>query len=231
MKTVERKFNEAVELAATWKAALQSEEINPAALSDYALDYLLEVARLFDAKKLLEFGSGRSTELFLKNGYQVISIEDSEEWQEHTLKSIGKNFIKNLQLNYMPLQTRFLGGVPFKNWSFNKALIDYVERADIILIDSPYFLGDRIYTTINALKYARPGVPIILDDARVMALDRLGTYLTGRNESICYQRLDIDHGFGFYLKTNHSRLKYNHTPIEFARGFRRYFNFHLLPAR
>ena len=98
-------------------------------------------------KTILEFGSGKSSEL-LSQFYNVISVEDDDKW------------LNKYKTTYIHINTIGKGEYDFKNL-YNKIKdIDY----DLLIVDGPNNNREEVINHTNLLK---SDIPIIWDDTQV----------------------------------------------------------------
>lgn len=97
--------------------------------------------------KVLEFGSGRSTIWFLKNGCAVTSIEHSSSWFKIVCGMIKSNKFEKIKYIYAESDNEYVSP-------------NITGQFDIILIDGRC----RYQSFINNIKYIKPGGLVYIDN-------------------------------------------------------------------
>jgi precorrin-6B methylase 2 len=97
--------------------------------------------------KVLEFGSGRSTIWFLKNGCTVTSIEHSSDWFEIVYSKIKSSKFKKIKYIHAKSDDEYVSP-------------NITGQFDIILIDGRC----RSKSFINSIKYIKPGGLVYIDN-------------------------------------------------------------------
>ena len=196
--------------------------VAPAALPDEALTFLREVCLFLGAKKVFEFGSGRSTRTFLEAGCAVTSLEDSERWMGETTQNLPAGFVDRHHASVEPLRVVWRGGVPFRDWKLNTQLKASLGEADLVLVDSPLSTGYRISTLCCALTHA-PGAVVILDDARIGALAKFSNRLARQNPSrLLHRRVPVGHTFDCFARVGEGALDRSMSLVESLKAWRRF---------
>jgi hypothetical protein len=193
----------------------------PAALPDASLDFLIEVCTKLGIQRIFEFGSGRSTKALLSHKFSVTSLEDNQYWMNQTLKTLEENEKINHTAFVKPLKTRFLGLFPVFDWNISSELAKSISEADLILVDSPYYVPYRESTLWSALKYSK-GAFVIIDDTRIPTLQRFCNRLFLSNPSLIHTRVGVGHSFDIFYHKSEEKLHLNHSIMDIAKGWRRY---------
>jgi hypothetical protein len=194
-----------------------------AALPAASLEFLLELCRKISAKRVFEFGSGRSTQEFLGAGYSVFSLEDSSFWLSKTVESLGGDGARLHESAVSMLKTRMVGGFPVLGWRIDKELKEQLGRADLILVDSPHFTPFREATLCASLQYG-PQALTVLDDTRIPTVSRFCDRLANQNPQLLHKRVAVGHGFDLFFRTDPLRpLVCGVGFYETLKGWRRYF--------
>lgn len=175
-------------------------------------------------ERVFEFGSGRSTETFLRLGCQVRSIEDSGEWLEKTRQSLMSVGLERASWSpsLLPLQGRWDAGVPFRSWLLNETLQKELAAAELVLIDSPAHPPSREMALLDTLRSGNRGI-VLLDDAGIPTLTRFCERIRQSNPTVQGMRLDLDHGlYVFDLRQRGSTLCLSRGIVESLKAWRRY---------
>ena len=192
-----------------------------AALPNDSLVFLLDTCKILHVKRVFEFGSGRSTQALLKNGYSVTSLEDSEYWLNKTLENLSENEKAYHTTFVKPLKIRFLGLFPVMDWHIDSEIRQSINEADLILVDSPYYTPFRESTLWSSLKFANGSI-IILDDMRIPTLQIFCDRIKNSNESLVYNRVSVGHGLGIFYINPGVKLILNHSFIDIIKGWYRF---------
>jgi len=195
----------------------------PAALPDASLEFLLEVSERIQAKRVFEFGSGRSTKCLLSEGVEVCSLEDSDYWLKKSLDEIAGNLLAQHRGEVQPLQTKMLGCFPVLDWRVEGSLRASLAAADLVLVDSPYYTPFRESTLWTALQTCADAL-VIIDDTRIPTLRAFCDRIAARNPWIAHKRVKVGHGFDlFWCHGESSKLCLGHSMADCLKGWRRYF--------
>jgi len=182
---------------------------------------LEEVAALLPAgRSAFEFGSGRSTHSLRRASAGTASIEDSADWLSRTEQlegAIGQR------------ETDYSGVIPLTRcWnrlrpieSFNVAAqresLHRLQRAQLILVDSPPNPAKREHALFLAMDQAPAGAVIVLDDLEVQATSRFAHRLARQNaDRFRFWFLEIDHKLGVFLKMRSGRMRSRPSLREFV---------------
>jgi hypothetical protein len=194
-----------------------------AALPASSLEFLLELCRKIGAKRIFEFGSGRSTKAFLSAGYSVFSLEDSSFWLSKTVESLSGHEAKLHESAVSALETNMIGGFPVLGWRIDKRLEEQLGRADLILVDSPHFTPFREATLLASLQHG-PQSLIVLDDTRIPTLRRFCDGIASQNPRLLHRRVAVGHGFDLFHRVDPSEpLVRKQSLMDLVKGWRRYF--------
>ncbi|MCE0499233.1 MAG: class I SAM-dependent methyltransferase [Methylacidiphilales bacterium] len=172
---------------------------------------LKKICALSDAPiQAFEFGSGRSTLALRSACVGVTSVEDSAEWLAKT-EEFAAGFPKRDTdfTAVVPLTACPLGFLTCKSFDLDghSDLLRRLQLSGLILIDSPPNPATREHALILALRHARPGAIIVLDDLEIQTTFRFATRLGRDNsDSFDFLHVPIDHGLGFFEKKARSRL-------------------------
>lgn len=194
-----------------------------AALPACSLEFLLELCRKVGAKRIFEFGSGRSTKVFLSAGYSVFSLEDSSFWLSKTVESLSCREAKLHESAVSALETNMVGGFPVLGWRIDKKLRQELGRADLILVDSPHFTPFREATLFASLQHG-PQALIVLDDTRIPTLRRFCGDIASQNPQLLHRSVAVGHGFDLFhrVKTDLPLVRRQNL-VDLVKGWRRYF--------
>lgn len=174
--------------------------------------FLEEVAALLPAgSSAFEFGSGRSTHSLRRTSAGTASVEDSAVWLTRT-EQLGDAMPKR--------ETDFSDVIPLTRcWnrlrpieSFNVAAqresLQRLQRAKLILVDSPPNPAKREHALFLAMDQAPTGAVIVLDDLEVSATCRFAQRLAEQNaDRFRFWLLDIDHKLGVFLKLRSGKMR------------------------
>jgi len=196
---------------------------NLEALPESALQWLLDFADLVHARSVFEFGSGRSTSVFLKHGLKVSCLEDSSHWLDQTISCIPANHLCMLTTHCARLRLKWFHGSPIRGWE-NRDFETQIHSADIILIDSPNFTPFRERVLVQTL--AKVTVPVIIDDISVPTISRFCDRIRVLNPGILHARVPIGHGFDVFWNVDGHPLAYKRTVFEVLRAWRRFAIFY-----
>lgn len=198
---------------------------NYAALPNDSLEFLLNTCKTLGIKKVFEFGSGRSTKALLENNIQVVSLENNDFWLNDTKTKLNENEKSIYYSESHPLQIKFLGLFPVLDWKMNSTLLNKLSEAELVLVDSPYYVPFRESTLWTCLNYCKNAV-IILDDTRIPTLQKFCNRLAKTNPDIIHQRINVGHSFDLFFIENQKtkNLKLNHSFWDIIKGWRRYFH-------
>jgi predicted O-methyltransferase YrrM len=151
------------------------------ALAADALQFLAELVRGLRPHHIVEFGSGRSTRMFLeasRGQVPVCRISSVDHDPDFCVALDTLPDRERVKLLLAPLVLRNFAGDLLACYRFTASDL-IAPTADLVLIDGPpAALGGREGTLLNALALSRPGTIIVLDDAareqEDAALRRLG---------------------------------------------------------
>lgn len=166
------------------------------ALPDSALACLRTLlARTPEIRAVFEFGSGRSTRLFLEAGAEVTSLEDSAHWLADTRAALPAELVPRWTSACQPLDRVWHHGAPFTSWRLDGALTAKLAAADLVLIDSPVLPPMREHALLLALRHAR-GALIVVDDANIPAVARFCRRFAARH-ALPHHFSPMGHGLFF----------------------------------
>jgi hypothetical protein len=167
-----------------------------------------------------EFGSGRSTHSLRRTSAATASVEDSADWLDRT---------EQLQDAIKKRETDFSEVIPLTRcWnrlrpieSFNVAAqresLQRLQRAKLILVDSPPNPAKREHALFLAMDQAPAGAVIVLDDLEVSATSRFSHRLARQNaDRFRFWLLNIDHKLGLFLKVRTGKMRSRPSVREFA---------------
>jgi len=168
----------------------------------------------------VEFGSGASTLSLRRTFAGVTSVEDSAEWIDKTerLPGIAPKRPED-KTRAVPLTRCHLGIIPFHSFDLDRRieLLQRIETADFILIDSPPNPATREHVLVSVLQHAKPGALILLDDTEVRATRRFAHRLARDNPTLIeLTEIPIDHGLALFQKKSMGHVGYHPTLREMA---------------
>jgi predicted O-methyltransferase YrrM len=189
-------------------------------------DLLKRLCRRFPSAPLaFELGSGRSTAALRSACRGVATVEDSPEWLQKTEELLGQVKKRDTDLTaVVPLSRCFLKLVPYRSFSLKKRpeLLERLAAADLILIDSPPNPATREHALVTALRHAKVGALIILDDMDVPATFRFAQRLARDNRAaVDFYAVQIDHILGVFQKTAAAKIAYRPSLREIIGAWRR----------
>ena len=158
-----------------------------------------------------EFGSGRSTHSLRRSSSATSSVEDSADWLNRT-EELADGIPKRPDdfSQVIPLTRCWNRLRPIE--SFNVAAqrdsLLRLQRAHLILVDSPPNPAKREHALFLALDQAPVGAVIVLDDLEVSATSRFAHRLARQNaDRFHFWLLEIDHQLGVFLKMRAGRMR------------------------
>jgi hypothetical protein len=193
-------------------AARSTEEVPAWILPPRSCGFLEQVAALLPpGSTAFEFGSGRSTHSLRRTSSGTASIEDSADWLTRT---------EQLESAIPKRDSDFSGVVPLTRcWnrlrpiqSFNVAVqrdsLLRLQKAKLILVDSPPNPAKREHALFLAMDQAPAGAVIVLDDLEVPATSRFAHRLARQNsDRFRFWLLEIDHQLGVFLKLRAGKMR------------------------
>ena len=193
-------------------AARSDAEIPAWVLPPRSCEFLERIAALLPAGHLaFEFGSGRSTHSLRRASAGAASIEDSGNYLART---------EGLENGIAKRDSDFSGVVPLTRcWnrlrpieSFNvlaqRESLERLQKAKLILVDSPPNPAKREHALFVAMDQAPVGAVIVLDDLEVGATSRFAHRLAGQNKDrFRFWLLEIDHKLGVFLKLRAGKMR------------------------
>ncbi len=196
---------------------------NNAALPDKSLEFLRELCETFRIRRVFEFGSGRSTKLFLDLGCFVSSLENSNFWMDDTLNSVPLDLRLRHKGFVRPLVPRFLGLFPVLDWKIDRDLQKEIENADLILIDSPYYTPYRESSLWQSLILGQDTI-IVVDDTSIPTVSRFCKRIADHNPTIKHLNVAIGHDFDLFLRQGNVKLTLGHSVTDSFKGWYRFFH-------
>jgi len=194
-----------------------------AALPKSSLEFLLEVSRRIGAKRVFEFGSGRSTQALLAGEHTVVSLEDSAYWMSKSLEALQPDERSRHRGSVSALRTKMHGGFPVLDWVLDDSVKRDIGLADLILVDSPHFTPFRESTLWASLQYG-PQALVILDDTRIPTLQSFCDRISSQNPQLLHRRVSVGHGFDLFHRGDSGRALHRKQSImDVLKGWRRYF--------
>lgn len=168
-------------------------------------NFLRDLASFFPEPPLaIEFGSGCSTHALRAVTSRTISIENSGEWLDRT--ELDTSSKRPSDATYVvPLRRLWNRWRLIETFDFasRPGILDLVQSAQLILVDSPPNPANREHALFTALRYASIGAIVVLDDLEVRAVKRFSQRLALQNRrSFRFWTVAIDHELGVFLKTD-----------------------------
>ncbi len=207
-------------------AGRPGEEIPAWILPPRSCEFLERVAALLPAgHAAFEFGSGRSTHSLRRASVSAASIEDSADYLART---------EALENGIAKRESDFSGVVPLTRcWnrlrpieSFNvlaqRESLERLQKAKLILVDSPPNPAKREHALFLAMDQAPAGAVIVLDDLEVNATSRFAQRLARQNaDRFRFWLVEIDHRLGIFLKQRAGRMRSRPSFREFVGAWMR----------
>ena len=180
-----------------------------------------EVAALLPAgSSAFEFGSGHSTHSLRRASAGTASIEDSPDWLGRTEQLEGAIGKREADFSAVIPLTRCwnrLRPIESFNVAAQRASLLRLQRARLILVDSPPNPAKREHALFLAMDQAPAGAVIVLDDLEVSATYRFAHRLARQNaDRFRFWFLEIDHKLGIFLKLRGGRMRSRPSLREFV---------------
>jgi hypothetical protein len=193
-------------------AAQSAEEVPAWILPPRSCEFLEKVAALLPpGSSAFEFGSGRSTHSLRRASAATTSVEDSADYLART---------ERLENGIAKRDSDFSGVVPLTRcWnrlrpiqSFNvlrqRESLERLQKARLILVDSPPNPAKREHALFLAMDQAPVGAVIVLDDLEVGATSRFAQRLARQNaDRFRFWFAEIDHRLGVFLKLRAGKMR------------------------
>lgn len=194
----------------------QGYEPRPWVLPEPSCEFVSKIgAALGPPATAFEFGSGAST-IVLRNTFAAVtSVEDSAEWLDKTEHLPGITPKRpDDKTRVVPLTRCHLGIIPYHSFDLDRRieLLQRLESADFVLIDSPTNPATREHTLVSVLQHAKPGAIVVLDDLEVRSTRRFAERL-GRDNAAMFDYFDvpIDKGMAIYWKKTMGHVGFHPT--------------------
>ncbi len=191
------------------------------ALPDQTLRLLRRIVEERAITRVFEFGTGRSSTLFLDCGCELTSLEDNPRWF-NSLTSNGARETRDLHHAMLRrLSFRVDGLAVFRGWRLDTATRERLRAAQLVLIDSPVFAPFRECALLDALRIA-PHALVVMDDARDDAVHGFCLRIATANR-LPHVYSDLDHGLFFTTRAGQParRIDGGRGSIETLRTWRR----------
>jgi hypothetical protein len=174
-------------------------------------DLLRRLCRRFPAAPdAFEFGSGRTTAALRSVCRGVVSVDDSAAALQKTEELSGQVPRRGTDLTaVIPLSRCWIKLVPCRSFSLKKRpeLVERLAAADLILVDRPVQPAARGHVLLTALRHAKVGALIVLDDLDVEATLAFAERLARDNRAaLGLFVLPIDHIVGVFQKTAAAKI-------------------------
>ena len=193
-------------------AAQSAEEVPAWILPPRSCEFLEKVAALLPpGSSAFEFGSGRSTHSLRRASAATTSVEDSADYLART---------EALENGIAKRDSDFSGVVPLTRcWnrlrpiqSFNvlrqRESLERLQKARLILVDSPPNPAKREHALFLAMDQAPVGAVVVLDDLEVSATSRFAQRLARQNaDRFRFWLAQIDHRLGVFLKLRAGKMR------------------------
>jgi hypothetical protein len=158
-----------------------------------------------------EFGSGRSTHSLRRSSSATSSVEDSGDWLKRTedlADAIPKRADDFSQVIPLTRCWNRLRPIESFNVAAQRDSLLRLQRAHLILVDSPPNPAKREHALFLALDQAPIGAVVVLDDLEVSATSRFAHRLARQNEDrFRFWLLEIDHQLGVFFKMRAGRMR------------------------
>lgn len=192
------------------------------ALPSASLAVMSECVTRLGVRRVFEFGTGRSTAMFLAAGCVVTAVEDSGAWLAETMDTLGPAERLRFTPFQLPLTRVWHRGAPMMSWPLPSPALAALAEAEFVLVDSPALPPFREHALALALGHAR-GALIAVDDANIPTVARFCRRLAERNEAPYFQT-PLDHGLFFIGPVARATLDDRRPMLETAKAWRRYFH-------
>jgi hypothetical protein len=172
---------------------------------------LQRLCRRFPAGPLaFEFGSGRTTAALRSVCRGVVSVDESAAELQKTEALSGQVPKRKDDLTaVIPLSRCRINLVPYRSFSLKKRpdLIERLAAADLILVDRPSDAASRGHALLTALRHAKVGALVVLDDLDVETTLLLARRLARDNRGVIdLFILPIDHIVGVFEKNASTKI-------------------------
>lgn len=192
------------------------------ALPEATLTCLIGLVEAAGIRRVFEFGSGRSTRIFLQAGCHVTSLEDSQHWLDQTLQTITPEDRVRHSAVVQPLRTVWHRGVPMKGWTLSPELKSALEAAELVLIDSPASPPFREHPLILSLTHAQSAT-VVIDDANIPTVQRFCRRLAGNEAALASLFTPKDHGLFFFSRRQAGpSIDFGRSFLETGKAWRRF---------
>ena len=143
------------------------------ALAPRTLSFLARLVSVLKPAHVLELGSGTSTRVLaralaaLGEGSRLTSFDNDPAFAASTRKALaGDGTAAVASVRFVPLVARSCFGTLAPVYEWERRTFAVEAPVDLVLIDGPpRALGGRLGTLYQALRVARPGALVLLDDA------------------------------------------------------------------
>jgi hypothetical protein len=194
------------------RAARSDEEVPAWILPPRSCEFLERVAALLPAgHSAFEFGSGRSTHSLRRGSTGAASIEDSADYLART-EGLEKGIAKRDSdfSSVIPLTRCWNRFRPIESFNVlaQRESLGRLQKANLILVDSPPNPAKREHALFLAMDQAPVGAVIVLDDLEVNATLRFAQRLARQNaDRFRFWLVEIDHRLGLFLKQRAGRMR------------------------
>jgi predicted O-methyltransferase YrrM len=157
-------------------AHLCDEPMNEWMLAPSKLLFLWQLCLGLRPRRILEFGSGRSTQLFAAYArlarsqgeeVRICTLEHDADWARRTKECLEKNSASGVTLNHAPLSHRELLGKTYLTYTPPEGVLQQIAGNlgfDLCLIDGPPEKIGRFACLPLAAPYLATGASILVDD-------------------------------------------------------------------
>lgn len=219
MKNLSFAFEEVIPQLVSQMSPVQSD--SGFALPEATLSLLGSLVSGLEIRRVFEFGSGRSTKVFLAAGCQVTCLESSAHWLKQTLQEIPGDSQQRVVATAQPLETVWHGVAPLRSWKLTDQTRAALSTAELILIDSPPFPPFREHALIHSLLYATQAI-LVIDDANIPTIGRFCRRISRLNPHLSTFWTEKDHGLFFFGKADVRPLRFQRGLIETGKMWRRF---------
>jgi hypothetical protein len=188
------------------------------ALPDATLRLLTGIIEGCAVRNVFEFGSGRSTKVFLAAGCEVTAVEDSQSWLDQTLATLTPEERVRLHAVCQPLRVIFYEGAPFRSWKLEGETLRRLAAAELVLIDAPAFPPFREHALSVSMEHCQ-GALVVVDDAGIPTVRRFCERLGAGAGRFC----ELDHGLCFIAREAGAPDGRRRGLVETAKAWRRFF--------
>lgn len=172
--------------------------------------------RKYKPKKVIEFGTGLTTEILAHeigqgNVQEVISVDHLNDFPGHPREKLSRlEAGKNISYVVGSIGLHYLAGKMLQFYAWDKSNDNLFKNADLVLVDGPpYFFNGREAALYKIFGYLKKGGVLFLDDSRrqdkeLTFLKRWKNYY-GENVDVFWDLDNFKKGLGVVIKNDDSK--------------------------